>query len=132
MSRRVEIRPVVVQGGKIGLLSGLAQEVVREMRAEGRAGVVFDANALRFVSEGEVMVEIDDYTNAVVSAGSEEAARASHGRLVGDAEARYGLKLQKLREEQVAENAKKRGYTLAKRVEENGKVKLVLRRRVYG
>ena len=127
MSRRVEIRPVVVQGGKVGLLSGLAQEVVREMRAEGRAGLVFDPGTLRFASKGSVSA----YAGERTPAGVEAEARARHGREVQEAESRYGLKLQKLREEQVVANAEKRGYTLKKRVEESGKVKLVLRRRVY-
>ena len=131
MSRRVEIQPVVVQGGKIGLLSELAREVVQEMRAEGRVSLAFDPNTLRFASEGEAQVEVDDYTGRRVS-GNVEAVRAQRGQDVKDAEARYGLKLQKLRKEQVVANAKKRGYAVKKQVEEGGKVKVVLRRRVYG
>ena len=131
MSRRVEIQPVVVQGGKVGLLSELAREVVQEMRAEGRVSLVFDPNTLRFASEGKARVEVDDYTGSRVS-WDVEAVRAQRGQDVKDAEARYGLKLQKLRKEQVVANAKKRGYAVKKQVEESGKVKVVLRRRVYG
>ena len=80
------------------------------MRAEGRAGLAFDARASRFLYDGD-----EDF----------------YRKDVEEAESRYGLKLQKLREEQVVANAEKRGYTLKKRVEESGKVKLVLRRRVY-
>ena len=125
------IEPVVVQGGKVGLLSELAREVVQEMRAEGRVSLVFDPNTLRFASEGKAQVAVDTFTGNRIS-GNVEAVRAQHDRDVKDAEARYGLKLQKLREEQVVANAKKRGYAVKKQVEESGKVKVVLRRRVYG
>lgn len=131
MSRRIEIRPVVVQGGKVGLLSGLAEEVAREMRAEGRAGVAFDRAALRFVSQGEAQVEVDyDYPGRNFSAGVEDAVRAAGGREVAEAESRYGLKLRRLREEQVVANAEKHDYAVEERVEESGKVKLLLVRRV--
>ena len=92
------------------MLVELAGEVVREMRAEGRRGVVFNAQASRFDYDG-----VDDF----------------YRKDVEEAESRYGLKLQKLREEQVVANAKKHGYTVKKRVEVDGKVKVVLRRRVY-
>ena len=129
MSRRVEIQPVVVQGGKIGLLSELAREVVQEMRAEGRVSLVFDPNTLRFASEGKAQVAVDTFTGNRIS-GNVEAVRAQHDRDVKDAEARYGLKLQKLREEQVIANAEENDYAVEQRVEEDDNVKLLLIRRV--
>ena len=106
MSRRVEI-----QGARYGLLAELAESVVQEMCAEGYVGLRFDIQSARFIYQGD-----EDYYRQEVT----------------EAEKRYGLKLQKLREEQVVANAKKCGYTPKKRVEEGGEVKIVLRRRVYG
>lgn len=119
MSRRVHIR---VPGIKVGLLAELAEAVVQEMRAEGREGVSFNLTESCFVSEGEAEGYSDHYENV---------ARASHKQDVTEAESRYGLKLRELRENQVKENAEKCGYDVKKRVEEDGKVKMVLRQRVY-
>ena len=99
---------MVVQGGKVGLLPGLAQEVVQEMRAERCVGLVFDSGTLRFASKGEVSVDVDTYTGAVIS--DEEKARASRAaKKCRRPKPANGLKLQKIREEQVVANAKQRG-----------------------
>ena len=108
MSRRI-----VIQGGMSCEVSNLAEEVISETRANSRDGLRFDAGQKRFVYEG-----LDDYYS---------------NNLIRDAERRYGEKLRDHRTEQIKENAKKHGFSIkSQKTEKEGKIKLVLVKRIYG
>lgn len=95
------------------MLANLAEEVAAEMRIESPVNLRFDATEKVFVYDG-----LDDYYKKDI---------------IQKAEARYGIKLRDFRTRQVKENAKKRGYSVKKEKTENdGKIKIVLRRRDYG
>ena len=101
MSRRI-----VIQGGAKCLLEDLAEETAAELGG----GLRYDKTQHQFVYEG-----LDD----------------NYEKLVERAEARYGLKLRDHRERQVLENARKRGFSCKKEAQADGKIRIVLTRRVY-
>lgn len=94
-------------------MSHLAEEVIAEMHAASRVGLRFDADKKMFVYDG-----LDDYYN---------------DNLIQDAERRYNEKFQNHRLQRIKENTKKHGYSVkSQQKQKDGKIKLVLGKRVYG
>ena len=104
MSRKVLIKSEELAEVEIAL------KVVSELQARGHSKLIYDEQKNKFINE-----QWDDIADSTIK----KAVKS------------YGLKLQELNASKTEEKLKKEGYVTSRKTQEDGKIKIIAKQRVY-